>query len=675
VYFPVREAALPKRAAKKGVPMLNFRSRHLVLFSLSFVVVCAFTGAAEAQKKPAKKPVAAKNGQPAPKLKPAITGKNKTSAKKAAKETAKEGPAAQTDAVKSETAKNPAVSPNPPVKKDAKEKIDTTLADTEKGAGHDTHANTDSPHESVKENAKPIATRLEVKEKAKEATKENAEAKVRAKKVVVKKSAAKTKASETTAEAKPKSEAKKKETVTVAAKSRKEPEPKKAAPRENIALKEPVKEPTKAPTKTWLPPVTADKIRTDINGKTIADVPSEYNGDGVMDWQFASNQPKEVEIIGMKNGEDERTIDVLLTARNARPNLDGAFERVSGKARLHYERGANKWELLYVENVSLKHGDIDVAEKPARKADDSAMVVPAPQPQPPIAPVALVPGHNVNVSAGQYSSYSFNVTRPTIVSGRFLARGGAQNDIETYILDENGFLNWTNNHGSAAYYNSGRLTAANIDTVVGPGTYFLVFNNRYAPDDGKTVEANIELRPEQTAYAGNSAGTGGTINTITRSYLPSADPVQPYKKAETVAAVKKPVTAQPPIQPTSQPKISEVAGYADEIVLTNQFQVAGGNQYAVQFSVNPGGVVRGTFDVVGGGIDPLIETYIMTAAQYQRWSASREGVLDYSSGRVTGGRIERALTQGDYYLVFCNRNSRWDAKTVRANIQVEYLHR
>jgi hypothetical protein len=664
--------------------MLNFRSRHLVLFFLSFVVVCAFTGAAEAQKKPAKKSATAKSGQPAPKLKAAITGKNKTAAKESVKEAAKEEPAAQTDAAKTETAKNPAVSPNPPVKKEAKEKIDTTLADGEKSGGHDTHADATSPHESVKGNAKPIATKLEVKEKAKETSRETAEAKAPAKKAstkktVVKKPVAKTKDPETTAEAKPKAEPKKKETVTVAAKSRKEPEPKKAVPRETVAVKEPAKETAKAtakaPAKNWLPPVTADKIRTDINGKTIADVPSEYNGDGVMDWQFASNQPKEVEIIGMKNGEDERTIDVRLTVRNARPNLDGAFERVRGNARLHYERGANKWELLYVENVSLKHGDIDVADKPARKADDSAMVVPAPQPQPPVAPVALVPGHTVNVSAGQYSSYSFNVTRPTVVSGRFLARGGAQNDIETYILDENGFLNWTNNHGSAAYYNSGRLTAANIDTVVGPGTYFLVFSNRYAPDDSKTVEANIELRPEQTSYAGNSASTGGTINTVTRSYLPSADPVQPYKKPETIAVVKKPAPIQPAVQPTPQPKVSEVAGYADEIVLANQFQVAGGNQYAVQFSVNPGGAVRGTFDVVGGGIDPLIETYIMTAAQYQRWSASREGVLDYSSGRVTGGRIERTLTQGDYYLVFSNRNSRWDAKTVRANIQVEYLHR
>ncbi len=118
-------------------------------------------------------------------------------------------------------------------------------------------------------------------------------------------------------------------------------------------------------------------------------------------------------------------------------------------------------------------------------------------------------------------------------------------------------------------------------------------------------------------------------------------------------------------------QISEVAGYKDEVVLSDRFDISGGQHYAIPFSVNPGGAVRGTFNVAGGEI----EAYIMTAVQYNKWNATREGVLDYSSGRVAGGSITRSLGPGDYYLVFSNRYSPREAKTVRAQIQVEYLPR
>ncbi len=167
-------------------------------------------------------------------------------------------------------------------------------------------------------------------------------------------------------------------------------------------------------------------------------------------------------------------------------------------------------------------------------------------------PVNIISNASLNIGAGKYQSYSFQVRDTALLTGKFRAQGGPQNDIEAYVLDQDGFLNWTNNHSAPAYYNSGRLTVGNIDTVLGAGTYYLVFNNRYSQDDRKTVEASLQLRTDQASLAGvpgvnsgsNGNGAGpsgvGTITTVRRTYAPSANPVQPYTRPAETVAVKKP---------------------------------------------------------------------------------------------------------------------------------------
>lgn len=73
--------------------------------------------------------------------------------------------------------------------------------------------------------------------------------------------------------------------------------------------------------------------------------------------------------------------------------------------------------------------------------------------------------------------------------GRFRAQGGSGNDIEVFILDADGFENYSNGHTVPTYYNSGRVTVANIEAVIQhPGTYYLVMNNRFSAVSNKVVD-------------------------------------------------------------------------------------------------------------------------------------------------------------------------------------------
>ena len=84
-------------------------------------------------------------------------------------------------------------------------------------------------------------------------------------------------------------------------------------------------------------------------------------------------------------------------------------------------------------------------------------------------------------------------TQPT-VNGRFQAAGGSGNDVEVFIVDEDGFVNFKNGHSVPTFYNSGKVTQSNIEArLPGPGTYYLVFNNRFSLISPKAVTASVKV--------------------------------------------------------------------------------------------------------------------------------------------------------------------------------------
>jgi hypothetical protein len=75
------------------------------------------------------------------------------------------------------------------------------------------------------------------------------------------------------------------------------------------------------------------------------------------------------------------------------------------------------------------------------------------------------------------------------VTGEFHARGGSGNDIQAAITDENG----ANGHAGQFWYHTDKVTTDRLDVRLGPGTYYLVFSNRFSAFSSKSVSANIYM--------------------------------------------------------------------------------------------------------------------------------------------------------------------------------------
>ena len=101
------------------------------------------------------------------------------------------------------------------------------------------------------------------------------------------------------------------------------------------------------------------------------------------------------------------------------------------------------------------------------------------------------------VRANGYVQYRFQITpdmRSAHVSGRFNASGGTGNDIEAVITTEDEFTNWINGHQARVFYTTqGRKTTDTFDVHLGPGAYYLAFNNRFSAFSSKEVFLEVDL--------------------------------------------------------------------------------------------------------------------------------------------------------------------------------------
>ncbi len=98
------------------------------------------------------------------------------------------------------------------------------------------------------------------------------------------------------------------------------------------------------------------------------------------------------------------------------------------------------------------------------------------------------------VEARQYRYFTFATETDGIeVKGRFEAQGGSGNDIEVFLLDRDGFTNWKNGHKVNTWYNSGRVTVANVYAKIPRGEYYLIFSNTFSLASNKVVTADVRL--------------------------------------------------------------------------------------------------------------------------------------------------------------------------------------
>jgi hypothetical protein len=139
-------------------------------------------------------------------------------------------------------------------------------------------------------------------------------------------------------------------------------------------------------------------------------------------------------------------------------------------------------------------GRINLPEVRQRQQPPQRREVPAPPPvsyESAAQPGAPVVQDTFAVPPGSAKWWMFTV--PVGMSGRvtgeFHARGGSGNDIQAAITDENG----ANGHAGQFWYHTDKVTTDRLDVRLGPGTYYMVFSNRFSAFSSKSVSANIYL--------------------------------------------------------------------------------------------------------------------------------------------------------------------------------------
>lgn len=103
----------------------------------------------------------------------------------------------------------------------------------------------------------------------------------------------------------------------------------------------------------------------------------------------------------------------------------------------------------------------------------------------------------IRVGPGQYVYYTFsapNGASNAVVSGTFTAGGGSGNDVRVYIMDDQNFINYKNDHQVNVYYSSGQETVGNINVNIPAGqTLYLVYDNTFSIVSSKEVTTNVGL--------------------------------------------------------------------------------------------------------------------------------------------------------------------------------------
>jgi len=111
-------------------------------------------------------------------------------------------------------------------------------------------------------------------------------------------------------------------------------------------------------------------------------------------------------------------------------------------------------------------------------------------------------GDSFVVEPGKYKAFTVAVTaamKSPLVEGHFTASGGSGFDIEVLVLEQSQYLNWQNGHKFDAAYNSGRVTAGKLQVQLPqePGTYYVIFSNRFSYITNKAIVADVKLQYNQ----------------------------------------------------------------------------------------------------------------------------------------------------------------------------------
>ena len=92
----------------------------------------------------------------------------------------------------------------------------------------------------------------------------------------------------------------------------------------------------------------------------------------------------------------------------------------------------------------------------------------------------------------------FESGRNFVLSGTFEVTSGGSRDINAYVVDEIGYINFRNNNNFRALFSANRVTTDRFSVSLrSDEAYYFILSNRFSLLTSKTVDAKLELRYEE----------------------------------------------------------------------------------------------------------------------------------------------------------------------------------
>lgn len=221
------------------------------------------------------------------------------------------------------------------------------------------------------------------------------------------------------------------------------------------------------------------QVRRSLYGNTVSSL------DGRPIWTFQRNELIELDIDSSYRNGTSNIVNVSIRTGDA-PGFvviaNGEYQpytTLEGQMRLTFQRG----RLVKIENISVAPMRLPV--KPETRTN--AQTIPQISANNGTSPLI---NNTFHVSNGGWYNFPFTVSRRTNINGTFVAQGGGRSNIEGLVMTQAEYLNWKNNNSSLTYYRSQPVTYGEVNIILDPGQYVMVFYNADLLN-AKTVSATI----------------------------------------------------------------------------------------------------------------------------------------------------------------------------------------
>lgn len=119
-------------------------------------------------------------------------------------------------------------------------------------------------------------------------------------------------------------------------------------------------------------------------------------------------------------------------------------------------------------------------------------LTPKPGPTPFVSTIGTVVDETVNIPAGDFVSFKIALNRRARLKGLFQT-DSRKNTVECLVVDAENFERWKNRSEYKSLAKTNYVPGGRIESVLAPGEYYLILDNRASSDSAKSVQANFSV--------------------------------------------------------------------------------------------------------------------------------------------------------------------------------------